>query len=230
MHQLDPDASLPPGVGRDLRTARPGRRRRAHAGVRHRARQSSASVEPRARCGVDYPIAIDNDYAVWDAFANQYWPALYIADAEGRIRHHHFGEGGYERSERVIRHLLADAGAAGLPDGPAPVDAGGIEAPADWDHLRSPETYLGLARSSGFASPGGGALDDRPRLHGAAAPAHRRVGARRHVDPADERRCSNEPYGHIAYRFHARDLNLILAPPATVHRCVSGSGSTGNRR
>src|SRR5215471_6430373 len=103
---------------------------------------------------VDYPVIVDNDYAVWNAFANQYWPALYIADATGRIRHHHFGEGGYERSERCIRHLLGDAGAADLPDEPVPVEVRGIEVPADFRHVRSSETYLGLARSEGFAALG----------------------------------------------------------------------------
>src|SRR6202035_2387552 len=103
--------------------------------------------------GVEYPIAIDNDYGVWNAFANQYWPALYIADAEGRIRHHHFGEGGYEQSEAVLRHLLAEAAAGDLRGDLAPVAAHGIEAPADVHSLRSSETYVGYARSQGFASP-----------------------------------------------------------------------------
>jgi thiol-disulfide isomerase/thioredoxin len=163
---------------------------------------------------VEYPIALDNDYAVWDAFANQYWPALYIADTEGRIRHHHFGEGGYERSERVIRHLLADAKADNLPDGLAPVDASGIEAPADWHNVRSQETYVGLARSTGFASPGGGAFDETrvftapPRLHTNewALTGNWTLRA--------EDAVLNEPNGHLTYRFHARDLNLILAPPS----------------
>jgi thiol-disulfide isomerase/thioredoxin len=164
--------------------------------------------------GVDYPIAIDNDYAVWEAFANRYWPALYVADAEGNIRHHHFGEGGYERSERVIRQLLADAGAVDLPDAPAAVDARGIELAADWDNVRSPETYVGYARSEGFASPGGLAYDESrvyalpPKLHvnewalGGAWTVGR------------EETVSNEANGRIAYRFHARDLHLILEPPA----------------
>ena len=99
---------------------------------------------------VDYPIAIDNDYRVWDAFANSYWPALYIADADGRIRHHHFGEGGYERSEHVIQHLLGAAGVVDLPMGDTDVEAQGIEAPADWRDVRSQETYVGLARTEGF--------------------------------------------------------------------------------
>ena len=109
------------------------------------------AVESR---GITYPVALDSGYAIWDAFANRYWPALYVADAEGRIRHHHFGEGGYEQSERAIRQLLADAGAGDLPDDPAPVEGRGIELAADWHNLRSTETYVGLARSEGFASPG----------------------------------------------------------------------------
>src|SRR3954452_9258304 len=104
---------------------------------------------------VDFPIAVDSDYAVWRAFDNNYWPALYFADAEGRIRHHRFGEEDYERSERVIQRLLTEAGAGGVGDELSAVDAGGVYAPADWDNLGSPETYLGSDRAVGFASPGG---------------------------------------------------------------------------
>jgi len=162
---------------------------------------------------VEYPVAIDNEYAVWNAFANQYWPALYIADAEGRIRYKHFGEGAYDRSERVLRELLADAGAA-LPEGPAPVDVNGIEAPADSHDMRSPETYVGLARASGFASSTDGAIDEprtytQPpvlRLNEWALAGEWTVG--------HEAAVANEANGRIAYRFHARDLNLILAPPS----------------
>src|SRR5262245_552734 len=110
---------------------------------------------------VDYPIALDNDYAVWEAFANHYWPALYFVDARGEIRAHHFGEGEYERSEEIIRALLEDAGASGARDHVAVVDPQGIEIEADWDHLQSPETYIGYARSEGFASPGGVSYDER---------------------------------------------------------------------
>jgi len=164
--------------------------------------------------GVDYPIAIDNDYAVWDAFANRYWPALYIADAEGRIRHHHFGEGGYEQSERAIRHLLADAGAADVPGEVAPVEVSGIERAADWDNLRSPETYIGLARSEGFASPGRAATGE-PAVY--AVPSRLLVNewalAGRWTFRDEDAVC-DEANGRIAYRFHARDLHLILTPPA----------------
>jgi hypothetical protein len=96
---------------------------------------------------IDYPIAVDNDYEVWNAFANHYWPALYFADADGIIRDQHFGEGRYEQSERVIQKLL------GVERQPLSVEGLGVEAPADWEHLRTPETYLGYWRSGQFASP-----------------------------------------------------------------------------
>ncbi len=100
-----------------------------------------------------YPVAIDNDYAIWNAFANHYWPALYFVDAQGRIRHHQFGEGGYERSEMVIQQLLAEAGAGGIDHELVSVDARGAEVAADWNSLQSPETYTGYARTENFASP-----------------------------------------------------------------------------
>jgi hypothetical protein len=164
--------------------------------------------------GIEYGVAIDNDYAVWEAFANRYWPALYIADAEGRIRHHRFGEGGYEESELAIRQLLADVGVEDVPDGLASVEARGIELPADWRNLRSPETYVGLGRSEGFASPGVAALD-KPSAY--TPPSRLEVNQwalRGNWTFHEEDAACNEPGGRIAYRFHARDLNLILAPPA----------------
>ena len=105
--------------------------------------RDDANVRWAAReLGVSYPIALDPDYSVWSAFANRYWPAVYIADAEGRIRHHQFGEGGYEECERVIQRLLADAGRAGVPEDLVAPAGDGLEAQADWENLRSPETYL----------------------------------------------------------------------------------------
>ena len=117
---------------------------------------------------IEYPVAIDSDYAIWNAFDNQYWPALYFVDAKGSIRHHHFGEGEYEQSERVIRQLLRDAGNS--PAGPevTPTNPRGAEVAADWDNLRSPESYLGRARTQGFASPGGAKATGS---HAYAAPA-----------------------------------------------------------
>jgi hypothetical protein len=161
---------------------------------------------------VDYPVAVDNDYAIWNAFANQYWPALYIADAEGHIRHHHYGEGGYEKTERVIRHLLEEAGVKDLP-GATAVAPEGIEAPADWHNVRSPETYVGLARSEGFSSPGGASFDE-PQIYG--LPPRLRTNEWALVGNwtiGREEGTVNEPGARIVYRFHARDLNLIVSPP-----------------
>src|SRR6478736_1440282 len=103
---------------------------------------------------IDYPVALDNDYEIWNAFANHYWPALYFVDRDGVIRDEHFGEGRYEQSERIIQRLL------GIERDPVTVEGIGVEAPADWGNLRTPETYLGRARSERFASPGGGAFDE----------------------------------------------------------------------
>ena len=113
---------------------------------------------------VDYPVAIDNDFAIWRAFDNHFWPALYFVDAQGHLRHHQFGEGEYESSERMIQRLLTDAGAAGVSSELVAVDARGTEAAADWETLQSPETYVGYARASEFASPGG-AVPDRPHAY-----------------------------------------------------------------
>jgi len=162
--------------------------------------------------GIRYPVAIDNEYAVWNAFGNQYWPALYLADARGRLRHHEFGEGGYERAEHVIRNLLQDAGAENLPSEMARVEPKGIEVPADWHNLRSPETYVGYARSSGLSSPEHVGFDVSRQY---TVPAHLRVNEWALGGDWTLRRedaLNNERGGRIAYRFHARDLHLILAP------------------
>src|SRR5215470_12705862 len=108
---------------------------------------------------VDYPVAMDSEHVIWRAFNNQYWPALYFIDAQGRMRHYHFGEGAYEQSEMIIQRLLAEAGASGIGDDLVSVDARGFEVAADWGTLKSPENYLGYERTQGFASPGGAALD-----------------------------------------------------------------------
>ena len=112
---------------------------------------------------VDYPIAIDSEHAVWRAFRNQYWPALYFVDAQGRIRHHQFGEGEYDRAEMVIQQLLVEAGARGVGRDLVTVDARGLEVAADWSTLKSPESYLGYDRTENFASPGGAVLGQRRR-------------------------------------------------------------------
>ncbi|HSU08824.1 MAG TPA: redoxin domain-containing protein, partial [Pseudonocardia sp.] len=111
--------------------------------------------------GVAFPVAVDNEFAVWRAFDNAYWPALYFVDARGRIRHHHFGEEDYARSEEVIQQLLTEAGSDGVDGDLVPVEPDGVYLAANWATLRSPETYVGYARTTGFASPGGIAPDRR---------------------------------------------------------------------
>jgi thiol-disulfide isomerase/thioredoxin len=163
---------------------------------------------------VDYPIAIDSDYAIWEAFANQYWPALYLVDAQGHIRHQQFGEGGYEESERVLQRSLAEAGAHGVDDALVEVDARGVEAPADWDTLQSPESYLGYGRAQSFASTGRPVLEER---HVYTVPERLR---RNHWALSgdwtieEQAVVLNEPNGRIADLFHARDLHLVMGPGA----------------
>jgi thiol-disulfide isomerase/thioredoxin len=157
---------------------------------------------------IDYPVALDSGYGIWSAFDNHYWPALYFVDREGVIRDQHFGEGRYEESERVIQRLL------GVERELVSVEGLGVEAEADWDHLRTPETYLGYERSEHFASPDGAAFDERrayelpERLefnHWALAGEWTIGGENVVLDKAG---------GSIAYRFHARDAHLVLSPGA----------------
>ncbi len=159
---------------------------------------------------IRYPIAIDNDHALWRAFENQYWPALYFVDAQGRIRHHQFGEGEYEQEEEVIRRLLAEAGSdAGRAV--ARIEAYGVEVGADWASLKSPETYIGYARGENFASPGG-VEQDVARLYRTAAPPLNCWGLTGVWTVGEEFATSNDKSGRITYRFQARDLHLVLAP------------------
>jgi thiol-disulfide isomerase/thioredoxin len=161
--------------------------------------------EATSERAIDYPVALDNDYGIWSAFDNHYWPALYFVDADGVIRDHHFGEGRYEQSERVIQRLL------GVERELVSVDGFGVEAEADWDHLRTPETYLGYGRSEHFASPDGAAFDERRAYE---LPEHLRFN---HWALAGEWTIGRENVvldqagGSIAYRFHARDAHLVLS-------------------
>ncbi len=143
---------------------------------------------------IEYPIVIDNDYSIWRAFRNQYWPALYILDARGRIRHHHFGEGEYQQSELAVHRLLSDPATA---DGFVSVAGTGVEAPADWSNLRIPETYLGNGRTESWPSL-------RTTWSFAGAWTIGRHAAR-----------LGKPSGRIVYHFHARDLHLVMGPPRT---------------
>ncbi len=161
---------------------------------------------------VAYPIALDNDYAIWRAFNNNYWPALYFIDAKGHIRHHQFGEGQYDRSELIIQQLLAEAGSGGIGHDLVSVDARGAEAAADWGNLKSPETYVGYERTENFASPGGAVVDQR---HSYAAPKQLPLN---HWALAGEWTVGKQATvlhkanGRITYRFHARDLHLVMGP------------------
>jgi hypothetical protein len=155
---------------------------------------------------IDYPVAVDNEYAIWSAFDNHYWPALYFIDADGRIRDHHFGEGRYEQSERLIQRLL------GIHRDLVTVEGRGVEAAADWNHLRTPETYLGYGRSDRFSSPNGVSFDKRRayelpdslRVNHWALHGYWTIGA--------ESAVLDQAGGSIAYRFHARDVHLVLSP------------------
>jgi len=161
---------------------------------------------------VDYPVAVDNNHAIWRAFRNQAWPALYFIDAQGRVRHQHFGEGTYEQSEMVIQALLLEAGATGVSRELVSVDARGHDAAADWNNLKSPENYLGFERTENFASPGG-AIPDKPRMYERPP----RPGLNEWALSGDwtvrnDAAALNEAGGSITYRFHARDLHLVMGP------------------
>lgn len=159
---------------------------------------------------IGYPVAIDNDYKIWRAFNNQYWPAHYFIDAKGRIRHHHFGEGNYDESERVIQQLLAEAGKASTAAGLVAIKASGAEMAPDMDKVKSPETYVGYERAENFISPGG-AVRDASNIYTATAPAQlNERGLTGDWTIGDEQGALNAPGGSIVYRFHARDLHLVL--------------------
>jgi hypothetical protein len=161
---------------------------------------------------VDYPVAVDSEHVIWRAFRNNYWPALYFIDAQGRVRHMHFGEGAYEQSEMALQRLLMEAGASGIGDETVSVEPKGLEVAADWATLKSPESYTGYAQARGFASPGGAARDksrmyefpSRLRLNEWALSGDWTV--------KDSPAVLNKPNGVVVYRFHARDVNLVMGP------------------
>jgi thiol-disulfide isomerase/thioredoxin len=156
---------------------------------------------------VEYPIAIDNDYAIWRAFENEYWPALYFVDATGRIRYHRFGEGEYERSEIVIRELLREAGRSDVGNELVSLEGRGVEAAADWASLQSSENYVGAARTQGFVllrERRCYAIPPRLKLNHWALAGDWKLGR--------ETIALNESGGRIGYRFQARDLHLVMSP------------------
>jgi cytochrome c biogenesis protein CcdA/thiol-disulfide isomerase/thioredoxin len=165
--------------------------------------------------GIDYPVAIDNNYAIWRSLNNQYWPAHYFVDAQGRIRYHHFGEGDYAQSEKVIQQLLTEAGhanAANMPTGLTSASVQGVEAAADNNDMQSPETYIGYARAENFASPGG-ETEDKPHTYAVPVqPALNDWGLTGKWKVGAEHATLTTASGGIVYRFHARDLHLVLGP------------------
>ena len=166
------------------------------------------------RLRVDYPVAVDSDHVIWRAFNNHHWPALYFIDAQGRIRHHHFGEGSYEQSEMVIQMLLAEAGAAEVSNMPVSVEGRGVEAAADWKNLKSAENYVGYAQTRNFASPGG-AAPDKPRMYELPMRLHLNQWALSgDWTVTSGNAVLNKANGSIAYRFHGRDLHLVMGPAA----------------
>ena len=160
---------------------------------------------------LDFPIAIDNDYVIWRAFDNQYWPAEYFIDAEGHIRHHQFGEGDYAKSERVIQELLTAAGQTNVPTGLVSVNASGAEAASDAKDDLSPETYLGTARAESFASPGG-PVQGAAHVYTVGTPALNQWGLTGDWTVAGDRTTLDQSGGGIVFRFHARDLHLVMGP------------------
>jgi thiol-disulfide isomerase/thioredoxin len=161
---------------------------------------------------VPYPIAIDSDYGVWRAFANHYWPAVYLADGQGRIRFHHFGEGEYAMTEMAIQQLLLDAGADGVEQDLVMVDPRGLEVAADWRTLRSPETYAGYRQSTGFVQESVARFDEPDDYTAPERLPDNSWGLSGNWTVAQHAAVSNAPGARVAFQFHARDLNLVMGP------------------
>ncbi|MDB5553689.1 MAG: Cytochrome c biosis protein transrane region [Rhizobium sp.] len=166
-----------------------------------------------ANLKITYPVAIDNDYKIWRAFENNYWPAHYFIDAKGQVRHHHFGEGNYDESERVIQKLLAEAGSSDVSSNLVAVNATGVEAAMTQD-VKSPETYLGFMRGENLVSPGG-AQQNVSKLYAPGTPRLNEWGLAGEWTVGLERATLDKAGGSITYRFHARDLHLVLGGPAS---------------
>ena len=163
--------------------------------------------------GVEYPVAMDNDYKIWRSFNNEYWPADYFIDATGNVRFHHFGEGSYEESEKWIRTLLEEANHAPIPEGLTKVAASGTEAAPDSDDVQSPETYVGYARAQNFASPGGLNQDDAQVYRTPDGLKLNQWAFAGNWKDEDQVSTSLAADTGISFRFHARDLHLVLGPP-----------------
>jgi thiol-disulfide isomerase/thioredoxin len=165
-----------------------------------------------SRFRIDYPVVVDSDYAIWDAFGNHYWPAVYLADAAGKIRYHQFGEGDYDRTEAVIQQLLREAGYPGTGDATVSVDPRGSEVAADWDDLRSPESYLGHDKAQGFASPGGAVVGKTRTYTAPRALGLNHWGLGGDWTVSEDAARVDRPGGRVVFRFHARDVHLVMGP------------------
>jgi thiol-disulfide isomerase/thioredoxin len=159
---------------------------------------------------ITFPIAVDNDHRIWNAFHNEYWPAIYLVDAQGRIRYHHFGEGDYDGTERAIQVLLTEAGATDLDPTLAKVTGTGAEAAPDWDHLMTPETYLGYGQAERFASPGGAVQDTRHAYRAPTPLTSNHWALAGDWTMGREATSLRKADGSIVFRFHARDLHLVM--------------------
>jgi cytochrome c biogenesis protein CcdA/thiol-disulfide isomerase/thioredoxin len=186
--------------------------------------------------GVTYPVAIDNNHAIWRAFNNSYWPAHYFIDGQGRIRAHHFGEGDYAKSEQIIQRLLAENGAKGVPTGMVQVQASGATAAADLTEMQSPETYLGYGKARGNANRDG-LIENKRATYAAVTPTVLSTWTLAGPWTVGEEQANLDGApGRIAYRFMGRDLHLVLGPNTqgkgarTASRCASASRSTASRR
>ncbi len=177
------------------------------------AEKRKSNVEKAVkRFGITYPVVLDNNYAIWNAFHNEFWPAHYFLDAQGTVRYEHFGEGDYAQDELCIQDLLRAANASPMPATTAQVRGQGVEAPADPEEMESPETYIGYARARNFASPGG-LQQDKDHLY--TQPAQLALNQWALVGQWIDRRqvaVLRSPGGTILFRFHARDLHLVLGP------------------
>jgi len=164
--------------------------------------------------GVTYPIALDSNQAIWNAFHNEFWPAHYFIDATGKVRYEHFGEGNYDQSEQWIQQLLQERAAKPMPAGAVTVEAKGVEAAADMSDVRSPETYIGYARAQHFASPGGFAYSAEKLYTAPLHPSLNQWGLEGKWVDHLQSAVLNSAGGRIVFHFHARDLHLVLGPTA----------------
>jgi thiol-disulfide isomerase/thioredoxin len=177
-------------------------------------KQASNVQKATQKFGITYPVALDNNYKIWNGFQNQYWPAHYFIDAKGKVRYEHFGEGAYDQSERWIQQLLKEANATAMPSGTVRIQGEGAQAPADIDDIRSPETYVGYARAKNFVSPGG-LRRNKEQIY--TEPSHLQLNewglAGTWLDHG-QAAVLRSTGGGIVFRFHARDLHLVLGPGA----------------